>query len=49
MPAASWKGIQLNSGTGPKTSTSEGELGIGETIEIVVPRTVALSRYKIIL
>ncbi len=49
MPAANWNGIQLNNGTGPKTKTSEGEFGIGDTIEMVVPRTVALSRYKIML
>ncbi len=43
MPAANWNGIQLNIGIGPITNISPGALGMGDRIEMVVPRTLALS------
>ena len=49
MPAASLNGIQLNIGTGPMTKTESGAFNIGVTIEILVPLSEALSRYKITL
>src|SRR5690606_9188960 len=49
IPVANWNGIQLNNGTGTITNTCAVERGIGEIVEVVVPRIEALSRYRIIL